>query len=85
MTGPQTDTGVSGALTDGTGISTFTLPKIVKDALLDFLLTAPATFALLNVANVEGALQAPVAVGLGLLDAAIRVLYRAALKALQSP
>jgi hypothetical protein len=80
-----TDTGVTGTLTDGTGISTFTLPKIVKDALLDFLLTAPAVFITLGFVNVEQAMTAPIAVGLGLLDAAIRVLYRAALKALQTP
>lgn len=81
----ETDTGVSGALTDGTGIGTFTVPKVVKDAILDFLLTAPAVFITLGVANVDQALAAPVAVGLGLLDAAIRVVYRAALKWAQTP
>lgn len=76
----STDTGISGALTDGTGISNLTVPKVVKDAILDFLLTAPAVFIGLSITNAEQALAAPVAVGLGLLDAAIRVLYRAAVK-----
>lgn len=78
-------TGISGTLTDGTGISKFTLPKIVKDAALDFLLTVPAVFVGLQVVNVEQALSAPIAVGLGVADAAIRVVYRAALKYFQTP
>lgn len=78
------ETGVSGALTDGTGISSLTIPKVVKDAILDFLLTAPAVFIAISVADLNQALAAPAAVGLGLLDAAIRVVYRAALKWAQS-
>lgn len=73
-------TGVSGGLTDGTGISSLTVPKVVKDAILDFLLTAPAVFVAISVADLNQALAAPTAVGLGLLDAAIRVVYRALLK-----
>lgn len=77
---PTEATGLGGTLTDGTGVSSLTLPKFIKDALLDFLLTAPAVFVALGFVNLDQALTAPTAVGLGLLDAAIRVVYRAALR-----
>jgi hypothetical protein len=78
-------TGTSGTLTDGTGISRLTSSKVLKDAVLDFLLTAPTVFVGLSVTDLGGALQVPVAVGLGLADALIRVIYRVALRWAQSP
>lgn len=77
-------TGVTGALTDGTGVSAFTSSKLVKDVVLDFLLALPAVFVTINVANLEQALMVPVAVGLGVGDAIARVVYRALLRWAQS-
>ena len=81
----ETDTGISGRLTDGTGIGTFTVPKIIKDLVLDFLLTVPAVFIGLQVADLGTALTMPVAIAIGVADAAIRVVYRALLKWSQTP
>lgn len=77
-------TGVVGTLTDGTGVSKILGSKLVKDLVLDFLLAVPAVFIGLNVADLGTALTMPVAVGIGLADAGIRVLYRAALRWAQS-
>jgi ABC-type antimicrobial peptide transport system permease subunit len=75
-----TDTGLSGTLTDGTGIGTFDVPKVVKDLILDALLTIPAALLAINVANLDQAVVAPVAVAFAVGDSLIRVVYRAALK-----
>lgn len=72
--------GVSGALTDGTGVSSFTVPKLVKDAILDALLSFPGALLAVNITGLEAALTAPLVVAVALGDALIRVLYRAALK-----
>ena len=77
----QPDQGsIVGALTDQTGVSRITVPKVIKDAIADFLITVPAVFIGLNIANLEGALVVPTAVGLGIADAAIRVVYRTVLR-----
>lgn len=74
------DTGVSGTLTDGSGIGKFDVPKIVKDLILDALLTIPASLVVINVTNLQTATVMPVAVAFAVGDSLIRVLYRAALK-----
>ncbi len=76
--------GMTGTLTDGTGVSKLLASKVFKDLVADFLLTAPAVFVVLNVANLESALTVPASVGLGLADAAIRVIYRALIRWTQS-
>ena len=81
----ETDTGVSGRLTDGTGIGTFTVPKIIKDLILDALLSVPPALIAINITDVQAATVAPVAVAFAVGDALIRVLYRAALKWAQTP
>jgi hypothetical protein len=75
---------MTGTLTDGTGVSKLLASKVFKDLVADFLLTAPAVFVVLNVANLESALTVPASVGLGLADAAIRVIYRALIRWTQS-
>lgn len=74
------ETGVTGALTDGTGVSSLTVPKIIKDIILDALLSIPVALLAVNVNNLEGALAAPMVVVIAGADALIRVVYRAALK-----
>lgn len=76
--------GVTGALTEGTGVSAITGSKILKDIVLDFLLSLPAVFVAINVASLDQALLVPTAVGIGVADALIRVLYRAAIRWAQS-
>lgn len=76
----ENQTGVSGTLTDGTGVSPITAPKWVKDLVLDLLLSLPAVFVGLNIADLETAMAMPIAVAISLADAVIRWLYRAALR-----
>ena len=85
MSGPLENAGgVTGTLTDGTGISQITAPKWVKDLVLDLLLALPAVFIGLNIADLNTALTVPGAVAVGLADAVIRWLYRAAIRWAQS-
>lgn len=83
-TPPATTGGVTGTLTDGTGVSALLASKVVKDLVLDFLLSVPAVFVGLNVADLSTALTVPGAVLVASADAGIRVLYRAALRWAQS-
>jgi hypothetical protein len=79
------ETGVTGTLTDGTGVSGFTVPKAIKDFIVDFLLTAAAGVAAAQVVdiptNVE---QAGIAVT-AIATAFIKAGYRAALAWAQTP
>jgi len=77
-------TGVVSTLTDGTGVSQLLGSKIVKDLVLDFLFALPAVFVGLNVTGLDVALTMPGAVGVGVADAAIRVVYRGLLRWAQS-
>lgn len=79
------DTGVSGTLTDGSGIGTFTAPKIVKDIILDALLSIPVALVAVNINDLSTALAAPMVIAIAVGDSLIRVLYRAALKWAQTP
>lgn len=81
----ENDTGISGGLTDGSGIGRFDAPKVLKDLVLDALLSIPAALAVINIASLESGLAAPVAVGIAVADSLIRVLYRGVLKWAQTP
>lgn len=75
-----TDSGVTGSLTDGSGIGTFTAPKIVKDFVVDVLLGAGSGLAAAGIVNIPsdriGLTVAAFAIG----KAIIAGLYRAILK-----
>jgi ABC-type antimicrobial peptide transport system permease subunit len=73
-------TGVSGALTDGTGVSSLTIPKVIKDLILDALLSIPPSLLVINVTTLDAAIVAPVAVAFAVGDSLIRVVYRFLLK-----
>jgi hypothetical protein len=82
------DTGVSGALTDGTGVSPLTASKVIKDLVADFLLTAAAAIgagAAMEAFDLGAAIAAPDAVGVAVAGAAIRALYRAILRWTHTP
>jgi phosphate/sulfate permease len=79
------DTGVSGTLTDGTGVSPLTPQKLFKDFVADVLLSGAAALAAAQVLDVGSAIQAPEAATFALIGAVIRAGYRAALRWAQSP
>ena len=76
--------GTVSALTDGTGVSSLARSKIVKDVVLDMLLSLPPALVAINVMSLEAAVVAPAAVAMAAGDAAIRVVYRALLRWAQS-
>lgn len=77
-------TGVTGVLTDGTGVSQLLGSKVIKDLVLDALLSIPASLAVINIGGLEAALAAPIAVAIAVADSLVRVIYRAALRWAQS-
>lgn len=81
----EVDTGATGALTDGTGIGTFTVPKVIKDFIVDALLGIAAGLAAVQIVDIpqssEQASIAAFAVG----KAVIQAVYRAVLKWGQTP
>jgi len=75
-----TDTGISGVLTDGTGVSKFTVPKVIKDFIADALLGASAGLVTANILSVPtDSAQATIAL-LAVANAVIHAGYRAVLK-----
>jgi hypothetical protein len=80
-----TETGVTGALTDGTGVSPITITKLAKDFVADFLLTAAAALATAQIIGLGEAIQAPEAAGLAVGGALIRAAYRAVLRWATTP
>lgn len=82
---PAPTTGAVSALTDGTGISKLTSSKVLKDIVLDFLLSVPAALVAINIGGIETAVAAPVVTAFAIGDVAIRVGYRALLRWAQTP
>lgn len=74
------DTGISGALTDGTGVSPITVTKFVKDFVADVLLSGAAALATANIVGVDDVLSAPNLAAFAVAGAVIRAAYRAALR-----
>lgn len=72
------------ALSDGTGVSKLSAKKILKDAVLDFLLSVPPALVMVNVASIPTNDQAWFTAGLALGNVAVKVVYRAALRWAQS-
>jgi hypothetical protein len=71
---------VVGALTDGTGVSKITVPKLVKDFIADVLLSGAAALAAAQIMDVGSAIGNPQVAGFALAGATIRAAYRAILR-----
>lgn len=82
---PVVAPGAVATLTDGTGISKLLASKVVKDLVLDALLSLPVALIAINVTDLSTATVAPVAVAFAVGDALIRVVYRALLRWAQTP
>ena len=74
------ETGAVSALTDGTGVSAITGSKVLKDFVMDLLLSGAAALAAAQIMDVGSALQAPQTVAFAVAGATIRVIYRAVLR-----
>lgn len=82
---PGPDTGITGTLTDGSGIGRFTASKVFKDFVVDFLKTAGAMLVAVNVTTVpQATAQAMITVG-AVAGALISAGYRAILKWAETP
>lgn len=71
-------------LTDGTGVSKLDAKKLIKDAVLDFLLAAPAALLISGISALPADEKGWVAAGFALATAGIKALYRMALRWAQS-
>jgi selenophosphate synthase len=71
---------IVGALTDGTGVSSITATKFVKDFVADVLLSGAAALVTVNVMGVADVIAAPDITAFAIAGAVIRALYRAALR-----
>lgn len=80
---PQTG-GVTGTLTDGTGVSKLLASKFIKDFVLDVCLGLPAALAAVNIGGVESALAASTTTSFVLLDTVGRALFRIVVRWAQS-
>lgn len=75
---------VADSLSDGTGVSKLSAKKILKDAVLDFLLSVPPALVMVNIASIPTNDQAWFTAGLALGNVAVKVVYRALLRWAQS-
>lgn len=83
----DSQTGVTGTLTDGTGVSPLTGQKLVKDFVADFLITLAATLgagAGMDALDVGSIINGPDAALISVVGAFLRAGYRAALRWTQS-
>jgi len=71
---------VTGFLTDGTGVSSITVIKFVKDFVADVLLSGAAALVAVQIVSVDQAVSTPDVVAFALAGAVIRAAYRAALR-----
>jgi hypothetical protein len=69
-----------GFLTDGTGVSSFTATKFIKDFVADVLLSGAAALAAVQIMDVGSAINAPDVAAFALAGAVIRAGYRAILR-----
>jgi hypothetical protein len=79
------ETGVTGTLTDGTGVSGFTVPKVIKDFIVDFLLTAAAGVAAAQLVEIPTNVEQAGIAATAIATAAIKAGYRAVLAWAQTP
>jgi len=85
MTGPNTQGGVVGTLTDGSGVSPMNTTKFIKDFVADVLLSGAAALVTVQIMDVGDAVAAPTVAGFALLGAVIRSAYRALLRWATAP
>lgn len=85
MPDPIVTPGAVSTLTDGTGVSKLLASKVVKDLVLDALLSIPVSLVAIHVGDLSTAIAAPVAVSFAVGDSLIRVVYRALLRWAQTP
>lgn len=71
---------LSAVLTDGTGVSRFTVPKVVKDFIADALLGAAAGLATANVMSIPTDTAGATVAFLAVANAVVHAAYRAVLK-----
>jgi hypothetical protein len=71
---------VTGFLTDGTGVSSFTATKFFKDFIADVLLSAAAALVAVQIISVDAAVAAPQVAAFAVLGAVVRAGYRAILR-----
>jgi hypothetical protein len=67
-------------LTDGTGVSSITATKFIKDFVADVLLSGAAALAAVQIMDVGSAINAPDVAAFALAGAVIRAAYRAVLR-----
>lgn len=67
-------------LTDGTGVSAFTVPKIIKDFIVDALTGAAAALVAVNISGVDAAIASPAVAAVAVANAVISAGYRLVLK-----
>ena len=80
----MSDTGISGALTDATGIGSWNVRKVVKDFIADALLSAAAALGAAQIVAVPADWQTTIVAGYAVAGAVIHAAYRAVLKWAQS-
>ena len=68
------------ALTDGTGISRLTGSKVLKDFVADFLISAAAALATVNITGLQSVVDTPQIAAFAVAGAAIHAGSRAVLK-----
>ena len=76
MTGPSAAQNANTTLTDGTGVSALTVPKVVKDFVVDFVKSLSAVLIASNIGSVQVALDQPHQVGIAVLSALLSTGYR---------
>lgn len=76
---PQQGT-VVGALTEGTGVSSINITKLVKDFVADFLISAAAALTAVQVASLQDVATAPNVALFAVAGAAIHAAYRIVLR-----
>jgi len=71
---------IVGALTDGTGVSSITVPKLIKDFVADVLLSGAAALAAAQIVDVGSAIQNQQVAAFALIGAVVRAGYRTVLR-----
>lgn len=71
---------IGAMLTDGTGVSSGSLTKFVKDFVADALISGAAALATIQIISVDQAVAQPMVVLMALSGALVKVLYRTVLR-----